>query len=237
MKYSSQKSLEDTSLFWERLSSDSRRTDAEACGGAEHLFENWIKLDGTELVLDAGCGYGRFTIPLASQCRGVVAVDLSLSMLRRLNRNVRALSLTNIDIMRADLRLLPFRSDCFDSAVCWSTIYYIPKHYWTSIIADFSQIVHEAGQFFVQFKRIREVWTTRYLFGVLYIVSYAAVSLRAKIGPIAKLVQKSALLGRLEYLTYKRSAASLLANFFSLIRINTNGPYLEAWCANPLRAP
>lgn len=236
MKNSNQKSLEDTSLFWERLASDFKKTDAEACGGTEHLFENWVKFRRSELILDAGCGYGRFTIPLANQCGRVVAIDLSLSMLRRLNNNVRMFCLTNVDMIQADLRFLPFRSDCFDGVICWSTLYYIPKPYWRSIIADFSRILHEDGELLVQFKRMHAMLRTRYLFGLLYIVSYVAVNLRAKIGFIAKLVQKFALLGRVEYFTFKRSLASLLANFFSLIRINTNGSYFECWCSNPVRS-
>ena len=77
MKYSNQKSLDDTSFFWERLASDFKKADAEACGGTQHLFENWVKFRKNEFILDAGCGYGRFTIPFADQCKRVVAIDLA----------------------------------------------------------------------------------------------------------------------------------------------------------------
>ena len=132
-----EKYLEDTSLFWELLAHDPRKTDEEACGGTKYKFANWIKFSRNGVVLDAGCGYGRFTIPLASKCELVVALDLSPSMLKRLKANIQRYGLTNIDLIRADLRYLPFTSKRFDGIICWSTIYYIPKRYWKSIIEIF----------------------------------------------------------------------------------------------------
>jgi len=54
-----EKYLEDMSLFWELL--------------ARLPKEGYYWSKG---VLNAGCGYGRFTIPLACKCEYVVALDL-----------------------------------------------------------------------------------------------------------------------------------------------------------------
>lgn len=61
-------------------------------------------------VLELGCGTGRVSLPVARTGARVVGVDRSEPMLARARRRIRrARWAPGIDLIRADIRLLPFR--------------------------------------------------------------------------------------------------------------------------------
>jgi SAM-dependent methyltransferase len=71
------------------------------------------------VVVELGCGTGRYTLPIAADCAALLAVDFSLEELRILARRVTAempVGLVNADITR--LRLAPARFDwCLSTLV------------------------------------------------------------------------------------------------------------------------
>lgn len=62
------------------------------------------------LVLDVGCGFGRYTDRYEKVCT-VIGLDLSIHMLRIARQRL------NCDFIRGDARRLPFRDDFFDIAL------------------------------------------------------------------------------------------------------------------------
>jgi ubiquinone/menaquinone biosynthesis C-methylase UbiE len=69
----------------------------------------------TGLTLDHCCGPGRLSIPL-SKDRSVVGLDLSRELLNRTKSRIDGIGAENLNLIRGDMRYLPFRSDLFDSA-------------------------------------------------------------------------------------------------------------------------
>jgi ubiquinone/menaquinone biosynthesis C-methylase UbiE len=59
-------------------------------------------LDGTQRVLDIGCGTGQITIPLARHARAVMALDPVPGMLTRGRRAARAAGARNITWLQGD---------------------------------------------------------------------------------------------------------------------------------------
>ncbi len=81
-------------------------------------------------VLDAGCGPGRVTIPLAKKVgpQGkVVALDLQAEMLRKVETKAQATNLGNITFLQADLSTEKLGSNRFDHAVLVSVLGEIPN--------------------------------------------------------------------------------------------------------------
>ncbi|PKL70887.1 MAG: methyltransferase type 11 [Methanomicrobiales archaeon HGW-Methanomicrobiales-1] len=80
-------------------------------------------------VLDAGCGPGRLTIPLA-HCVGpegeVTAMDLQEGMLREVQDRARAAGLSNIRFLRAGIGDGKLECDRFDRAVLITVLGEIP---------------------------------------------------------------------------------------------------------------
>lgn len=80
-------------------------------------------------VLDAGCGPGRLTLPLASEtgARGeVVALDIQQGMLDRVRLKAGAAHLNNIMFLRAGLGEGKLERDRFDRAVLVTVLGEIP---------------------------------------------------------------------------------------------------------------
>ena len=74
-------------------------------------------------ILDAGCGTGRFLIPLAGTGARLVGMDTSVPMLLSARERIRG-----ADYLQANVMALPFSDDVFDLAICVWVINHL-KHY------------------------------------------------------------------------------------------------------------
>jgi len=117
--------LEDTSEYWESLSADCSRSDEWTLGPSRTPHGKFADLKTTMLsdlvcsdirMVDLGAGYGKYTIPMAQLGAKIVSVDLSPFMIHKLRLNLNNNHL-DVDVIRADLRCLPFRPRVFDGAV------------------------------------------------------------------------------------------------------------------------
>lgn len=92
---------------------------AEAFVGRELLIRRLDIAPGMR-VLDAGCGPGRLTLPVAKAIGPdgyVVALDGQRAMLRKLEVRLAAQGLTNVRLLRASLGEGALQRDSFDRAV------------------------------------------------------------------------------------------------------------------------
>ncbi len=87
------------------------------------LALQWVSAQ--DVVLDAGCGNGLFTIPLSAHARQVYGVDFTEELLNDLKVHLPTCPPANLQLIQGDLRRLPFSEEFFDSIVCYSTLYYI----------------------------------------------------------------------------------------------------------------
>lgn len=76
-----------------------------------------------KLILDAGCGFGRYTYFSAKFGAEVVGVDLSAAIdSARLNTH----GLSNVHLIQGDLLNLPFPDGCFDKAYSIGVLHHTP---------------------------------------------------------------------------------------------------------------
>ena len=69
-------------------------------------------------VLELGCGTGRVTVPLGkTRAASVVGIDRSAAMLVRGQRRLRRARLSNVALLRGDIRHLPFAPGTFDTVI------------------------------------------------------------------------------------------------------------------------
>lgn len=77
-----------------------------------------------KLVLDVGCGSGRWTYALASLGATVVAVDLTDSGVEVTHQATAAMD--RVAVLQADIFRLPFKPDSFDFVVSWGVLHHTP---------------------------------------------------------------------------------------------------------------
>ena len=100
-------------------------------------------------VLDLACGTGIFTRPLARQSRGiVVAVDLSLPMLRHARRLLRRDGLENVALIRASAAALPFTDGAFSYVNCCGALHLFDKP--DEALAEIRRVLADEGHLCVQ---------------------------------------------------------------------------------------
>ena len=108
-------------LFWEvtywKTPDDYDRLTA---GEQVHLGALDIaRVDGA-VVLDAGAGAGRMTLPLARRARLVYALDAAPPLLHLLERKLAAAHLRNVELLRGLFRRIPLPDDSVDAAIACS---------------------------------------------------------------------------------------------------------------------
>lgn len=108
-----------------------------------------LQIESGMAVLDAGCGPGRLTIPIAKRVgeRGcVVAMDIQEGMLARTRQKAVTESLTNIDYLHAGLGHGVLGKNRFDTAVLVTVLGEIPTE---SLLSERDIWCSEAGRHIV----------------------------------------------------------------------------------------
>ena len=88
--------------------------NAQTVGRRDVAFWKRLAAATTGPVLELGCGTGRVTFPLARAGAAMVGIDRSAPMLTRARaRRRRARRALSLDLVRGDIRRLPFRDRSF----------------------------------------------------------------------------------------------------------------------------
>ncbi len=104
-----------------------RRDDVIYHACADFVTELTSSENAEGTVLDAGCGTGWTTIPLAGPFQTVLAVDFSFKSLKILQGKVGK---RNIFPVAADLACLPFADSCFHAVQCANVLQHLaPPHH------------------------------------------------------------------------------------------------------------
>jgi ubiquinone/menaquinone biosynthesis C-methylase UbiE len=106
------------------------------------LALQWV--NAQDVVLDAGCGNGLFTIPLSAHARMVYGVDFTEELLNDLKANLPTCQPANLQLVQGDLRRLPFSDEFFDSIVCYSTLYYVREL--DRVLREFHRTLKRGGR-------------------------------------------------------------------------------------------
>jgi len=120
-------------------------------------------------ILDAGCGVGRYTIPLAMREYDVTGVDISLFAITKLD-NARLRRDMQMGLAAADICHLPFRDNTFDVVVAFGVLQHLLEDERSTVLPEFARVLVPGGTLVIEVlgmedMRIggREVETTTFL--------------------------------------------------------------------------
>src|SRR5690348_11657563 len=120
-------------------------SSVHASGEDLNRMVQYANLIGTERVLDAGCGAGHTALAFAPHVAGVVAYDLTPSMLEQVEALAFQRGTTNLTTHRGDVEELPFEDGVFDLVVSR-----LSAHHWphpAQALAQFKRVLKPNGQF------------------------------------------------------------------------------------------
>lgn len=75
----------------------------------------------TDRVLECACGAGMLSVPIAKNCRELIATDYSIGMLKQTKKACK--NLPNVRIRRADILHLNYKKNTFDKVVAGNVIH------------------------------------------------------------------------------------------------------------------
>lgn len=84
-----------------------------------------LRRDGFHRVLDFGCGTGRVTLLALQVGLSVVAIDISLGMVKRTQEKLAPRLRARAHFVVADGAHLPFRNESFDAVVCAGVLHHM----------------------------------------------------------------------------------------------------------------
>jgi ubiquinone/menaquinone biosynthesis C-methylase UbiE/uncharacterized protein YbaR (Trm112 family) len=115
--------------------------------------KEWLK---GKLVLDVGCGAGRFIDVISQNDCEIIGVDISSAVdAARDNLNGRK----NVHLVQASAYELPFRQNIFDGCYCIGVIQHTPKP--ADTLVSFFDVLKEGGKLAVTIYE-RRLWTLLY---------------------------------------------------------------------------
>jgi RNA polymerase sigma factor (sigma-70 family) len=112
----------------------------------DHILSRLELKDGQKAA-DLGCGSGFVSLPLAILGQKVVALDADPGMIVELNRTRSEIELKKLHPALADLRQLPFRTDCFDNIFLVLVLHHIPNPF--LVIEQCANILKESGRIII----------------------------------------------------------------------------------------
>lgn len=138
--------FDDMGIFWAEIA-DKNHTEHQI-----QFLKNNLNKKG--LILDLACGTGRHLIPLSADGYKLLGVDSSSKLLRIAKQRC-----PRIDVIRVDLRSLPFKKEVFEATISMDTsIGYLPTETDDrKSMIELNRTLVKGGTFFVDVFNIKQL--------------------------------------------------------------------------------
>lgn len=131
----------NTSQSFDRAAGIYDQTRPLPAPAATRGIEAILDITGTQgLILDAGTGTGRISIPLLQRGVALVGLDLSRPMLRKLREKA-----TSAPLAQADASLLPFSAGQFSAVLTVHVMHLVGP--WQQALNEFSRVLRSGGSY------------------------------------------------------------------------------------------
>jgi SAM-dependent methyltransferase len=101
--------------------------------------------EGHGSVLDAGCGYGQWSLALASLNGKVVAADVSHERASVVADRARETGADNLEAVACSIDALPMRDSTFDAVFCYGAIFFVD---YRVALEEFARVLRPGGRLY-----------------------------------------------------------------------------------------
>lgn len=129
---------DNSAQFLERVYGDDISTYAkrlEACGFTNH-----------NRVLDAGCGFGQWTLSLAAMNTEVVGLDIFNDRVDFVDDLIASLGVENASVQQGSIESLQFDRHSFDAIYCYGTIFLTR---WRESLSELCRVLRPGGTIYL----------------------------------------------------------------------------------------
>lgn len=100
---------------------------------------------GMGAILDAGCGFGQWSLSLADLNQSVTAIDVSPDRIDFLNKAAKALALP-LETHVSSIDATGLTANSFDAVFCYGVLFLTP---WKESLAELSRLLRPGGRIYV----------------------------------------------------------------------------------------
>ena len=100
-------------------------------------------------LLDAGCGSGKYAIPLTMRGFDVAAFDVSNMGLKMAHDRCISRNL-DIDLLAANVYQIPFKNDSFDIVWCYGVLQHLLSNEREYAVSEFRRVLKKDGILFIE---------------------------------------------------------------------------------------
>ena len=111
------------------------------------FFQQYAPSSG--FVLDAGCGIGRYTIPLAMKNYRTIGIDISLPAIKKLDDEIHRRRF-NVGLGAADVRNLPFNDNVFEIVICYGVLQHLLEYERQKALLEFNRVLARNGTLIIE---------------------------------------------------------------------------------------
>jgi len=104
-----------------------------------------IGFENLNNVLDAGCGFGQWTIQLSKLNKNVQGVELVKDRIKTTNNIKKFYNKKNLNVYEGSISKLPFKSNSFDGIFCYSAIYFTD---YEETLKEFFRVLKPKGKLY-----------------------------------------------------------------------------------------
>jgi ubiquinone/menaquinone biosynthesis C-methylase UbiE len=105
-----------------------------------------LNLVGMKLGLDAGCGLGNWTFPLAEKNNEIIGIDFDSEKVNGANIISSYINCENARFIIGDLTEIPFEDNTFDFIFCYSVLMYTDSD---KVIKEFKRLLVSGGKLYI----------------------------------------------------------------------------------------
>lgn len=102
--------------------------------------------EAMDKVLDAGCGFGQWSLALCKKNNEIFSVDISTKRILFFKELVETLNVKNISISVSSIYGLKFADGFFDAIFCYGVIFLSP---WKKTLKEFSRVLKPGGKVYL----------------------------------------------------------------------------------------
>ena len=101
---------------------------------------------GVERILDAGCGFGQWTLAMAQTSKQVIGIDIDPERLSVSTQLASINNFKNVEFRRASLEDMPDFEEAFDAVFCYSVVYLTDYH---KVFRHFFRTLKKGGELYI----------------------------------------------------------------------------------------
>lgn len=105
-----------------------------------------IGFEGFDRVLDAGAGYGQWSLVLGALNRSVTAVEVVPARATVISRRADDVGASNVSSIAGSLVHLPVEDESHDAVFCYGAIFFVD---WKLALAEFRRVLRPGGRLYV----------------------------------------------------------------------------------------